>query len=273
MSNTKEEALRFNEGKSRMELIPNEVIKELSEVYTKGANKYDDDNWRKGMSFRKMLASVKRHISAFEGGESIDPDPLMGTHHLANAIWGLSSLIYYDKYMPQYDDREHTLLRPLRVSLDLDGVVAMYPGGMSDSSFYNMTYNHRIFNDPGFYRDAEPNPDMQSIPFEPICYVTARPLSVKDATLRWIEDNGLPCVPVHFCEAPDGSKRKKSEILLGVGAEAHVDDHLEHYFDICRVKGVKSFLYETSYTGHLTDNPRISMIGNLSDVFGLTSAP
>lgn len=110
-------ARRYNKGKIRLELIPPEFEYELARVYTMGAEKYTlrdeegnvldkgDDNWKKGLDWREVLGSVKRHINAFQMGEDYDmdyPQELVDkygpTLHLANACWGLATLIYYFKH-------------------------------------------------------------------------------------------------------------------------------------------------------------------------------
>ena len=45
----KEEAKRFNEGKARLDLIPDDVVWYIAEILTNGAEKYDERNWEKGV--------------------------------------------------------------------------------------------------------------------------------------------------------------------------------------------------------------------------------
>ena len=60
--------LRFNEGKTRKDLLPNFAITEMSKVITAGSLKYADRNWEKGMEWSKCIASLRRHIDKFESG-------------------------------------------------------------------------------------------------------------------------------------------------------------------------------------------------------------
>lgn len=108
-------ARRDNKGKLRYELLPSYALSKVVEVYTKGAEKYtirdadgniiDDgaNNWRKGLSWMSMIASVQRHIEAWKMGEDLDPE--LETEHLANAVWGLLGLIEYRMFFPEGDDR------------------------------------------------------------------------------------------------------------------------------------------------------------------------
>lgn len=98
-----EPACRYDSGKLRYDLIPVEPLRELAEVYTKGAEKYAPNNWCKGMSWSRMLASCMRHFEAFRGGESHDQES--GCHHLAQVAWGCLGLIEFEKTHPELDDR------------------------------------------------------------------------------------------------------------------------------------------------------------------------
>jgi len=95
--------VKYDEGKNRVDLIPILPLLEVGRVFTRGAVKYDDRNWEKGMPWSKLVGAALRHIYQFWGGERIDPE--MGTHHLANAITCLFFLLEYDRTHPECDDR------------------------------------------------------------------------------------------------------------------------------------------------------------------------
>ena len=44
----------------------------LVNVLTKALDKYPEFNWEKGMSWRAVIASLKRHLAAFEMREELD---------------------------------------------------------------------------------------------------------------------------------------------------------------------------------------------------------
>jgi hypothetical protein len=98
-----EKGLRFNEGKTRIDLVPPSAILALSDAMTDGAKKYSEHNWRKGMEWSKPYASAQRHMLAFWKGEDINPDS--GVSHLAHAMANLAFLIEYMETHKQYDDR------------------------------------------------------------------------------------------------------------------------------------------------------------------------
>ena len=124
-------ARRYNSGKPRVGLLPIKALKEVVEVYERGAHKYsiylkdgvevrgseipyDDrdkyelvedggNNWRKGMSFTKTYESCTRHLWEWYLGNDIDEE--LNTLHLANAAWNLLALIEMKTSHPELDDR------------------------------------------------------------------------------------------------------------------------------------------------------------------------
>lgn len=87
----------------RFDLIPVHPLEELARVYGKGAQKYDDDNWRKGYSWRLSFGAMMRHAWKFWRGESIDSET--GCHHLAMVAWHCFTLMWFEKNKPEKDDR------------------------------------------------------------------------------------------------------------------------------------------------------------------------
>lgn len=86
--------LRYAEGKCRVELIPPEWPWALGMVLTRGAIKYDDRNWERGMAWSYMVGSTLRHLFKFMTGERYDKES--GNHHLAHAAWNCLALMSYD---------------------------------------------------------------------------------------------------------------------------------------------------------------------------------
>jgi len=69
-------------GKGRYDLLPLLALKSLAELYEKGAIKYEDNNWLKGIPVSRMMDSAKRHIDQFMLG-------LEDEDHLIQAVWNL----------------------------------------------------------------------------------------------------------------------------------------------------------------------------------------
>ena len=100
----KEVAARFSEGKVRHDLIPEWPVEELARVYTYGTIKYDDDNWRKGLAWKKnVIGPLIRHLRKWIRGEIIDEES--GCHHLAMTVWQCFALMEYERCEVGQDDR------------------------------------------------------------------------------------------------------------------------------------------------------------------------
>ena len=87
----------------RFDLIPWEALEEVARVYSFGARKYDDHNWRKGMKWSLAYAAAFRHMAKFVQGETHDPES--GLHHLAHAAFHMLTLITYTMKGLGTDDR------------------------------------------------------------------------------------------------------------------------------------------------------------------------
>ena len=85
---------KFDAGKPSMSLLPGEAMEAIARVLDYGAKKYDAHNWRKGMSWSRLLDGGLRHLFAFARGERKDPET--GLSHLAHAGAGLLFLITYE---------------------------------------------------------------------------------------------------------------------------------------------------------------------------------
>jgi hypothetical protein len=97
-------AARFSQGKIRHDLIPPWVIDQLAQVYTYGAQKYDDDNWRKGLRWRKdVIGPLLRHLWKWIRGERLDDES--NCHHLAMVLWNTCALMEYERCSIGIDDR------------------------------------------------------------------------------------------------------------------------------------------------------------------------
>ncbi len=94
---------KHDSNKPRMELLPQEALEEIAKVLTFGAKKYDDNNWRKGFDYSRLIGASLRHIAAFQQNENTDPES--GESHLAHAACCLLFLITHEKLKLGKDDR------------------------------------------------------------------------------------------------------------------------------------------------------------------------
>jgi len=90
-------------GKLRFDLLPPVPMMYVGEVYSIGAKKYGDHNWRKGMSWGRVFAAMLRHAFNWWAGQR--NDPVDGQHHLASVAWCALTLMQYEIDHPKMDDR------------------------------------------------------------------------------------------------------------------------------------------------------------------------
>jgi len=80
-----EQGKKYDSKKPRTDLLPPDAILEVSRVLGFGAEKYDEDNWKKLSNLeRRYLGAALRHIFAIMAGEDYDPET--GMHHEAHAV-------------------------------------------------------------------------------------------------------------------------------------------------------------------------------------------
>jgi len=94
---------RFIGNKARYDLVPPVAYHEVVMVYNYGMQKYDPDNWWKGMPWRDVLGSLERHIAKWKRGELFDDES--GLHHLAHVAWNAMALYEYQRCGIGIDDR------------------------------------------------------------------------------------------------------------------------------------------------------------------------
>lgn len=90
------------QGKGRYDLIPPRPLKRLAGVYERGAIKYGDNNWRKGMPFSRFIDSATRHLVEYR--EIKEANSQMDEDHLAQAVWNLFCIMEFESNRPELDD-------------------------------------------------------------------------------------------------------------------------------------------------------------------------
>lgn len=92
---------KYDSGKLRYDLVPTLALEEVVKVITKGAEKYDDDNWKNvPEGRRRYYAASMRHQQEWKKGNPYDEE--MGTHHIANAISNLMFIL--EKELQGWED-------------------------------------------------------------------------------------------------------------------------------------------------------------------------
>jgi hypothetical protein len=80
-----------------------EALMELARVAGVGHEKYGQYNYLQGFPYSWNYNALQRHVHAFWGGETHDPDS--GLHHLAHAAWHCLALIAFAERGVGTDDR------------------------------------------------------------------------------------------------------------------------------------------------------------------------
>lgn len=99
-------ALKADDGKVDLALVPPEAIFEIGRAFTFGAKKYAAHNWRKGFKWMRVTSALLRHVFAWMRGE--DKDPESGLSHLAHAGACVCFLLAYEVTGAGEDDRYKT---------------------------------------------------------------------------------------------------------------------------------------------------------------------
>lgn len=91
--------VKYDMGKTRLELVPPEMLDAIGKALTYGAIKYADHNWALGMPWSKMYGACLRHLNRWNAGHEIDDqvsptgDPPSHLPHLYLAAAELAMLI------------------------------------------------------------------------------------------------------------------------------------------------------------------------------------
>jgi hypothetical protein len=251
MNTEKGKGLRKNEGKLRMDLVPESAINGIAKVLTFGAEKYAPNNWRLGMPWSKVTSSLKRHLAAIDRGEDFDEESKL--MHIDHVLCNAAFLKEYYKIYPQGDDRPHNYLIHNKIGLDIDGVLGDFVGHLCATfgkpehmpTHWNCPFIRTNFDkvkkDAKFWATIPTLINPEDIPFEPHCYITARSIDAK-VTQEWLDSNGFPMAPLYCI----GVGESKEEVALKSGVEIFVDDNFEN-FRCLNAAGVSTYLMDTSY--------------------------
>lgn len=247
------EAKRFDSGKNRLDLVPPSLMEEVGKILTFGTAKYGDSNWKKGMSWSKCIASLKRHLLEFEKG--VDKDSESGELHISHILCNAAFLLEYYKIAPQFDDRIHTYLERPKIGLDVDEVICDWVGAWTKefnmdvptSWFfdYNILDRFAKLKEEGklddFYLNLSPRISPSDIPFEPHCYVTSRPVS-SEITSSWLVKHGFPSRPVYTVELG----KSKIDVIKESGCDIFVDDRWDNFVELNKA-GICTYLFDSPH--------------------------
>lgn len=98
-------AIKHDNGKIRMELLPPHALEKIAGIFTFGANKYSAWNYVEGngLSTSRIYGSLLRHMSAWYRGEEVDEETQQS--HLYHAGCCIMMLIEIENKKDKIDDR------------------------------------------------------------------------------------------------------------------------------------------------------------------------
>ena len=79
-----------SEGKGRFDLLYPPAIRREAQLYERGAKKYTDNNWKKGIKSSRFMESLLRHAFQYLGGDRTED-------HLAAVRWNAAGIIYNEE--------------------------------------------------------------------------------------------------------------------------------------------------------------------------------
>lgn len=94
---------KFDTDKPRMDLLDPHFLEGVASVLTFGANKYEANNWRKGIATSRLIAASYRHLGAIQKGELIDSESGLGhVYHLGCCVMFLSEMLKQEGFNDIY---------------------------------------------------------------------------------------------------------------------------------------------------------------------------
>lgn len=160
-------------------------------------------------------------------------------------------------------------MKTLKIGLDIDGVIAnfqlawheLHPEIPAEPDMYDSDKNFiRRFNDMrkagtlnDFYLSIKPLLKPEDVPFEPYCYVTARPVETW-VTEQWLDKFGFPDKKV--ITVPTSTS--KVNAMKEAGVEIFIDDHYGNFTELNNA-GIVTYLYTAPWNrcfdvGHMRLN-------------------
>lgn len=151
--------VKFDGQKPDMSLLSPFALEEIAKVMSAGKIKYGADNWRAGIAFSRLYSAVMRHLTAYNRGETKDPET--GLSHLAHACCGLFMMIEFEATKPTLNDLYHCNKNPHEIMQDeIDRLMAQVKAGMDKLSVPKILVNNIEGN---IIKFGEPNTDSTFI--------------------------------------------------------------------------------------------------------------
>lgn len=204
------------------------------------------------LNWTELFSEMDQHLHAIKNGQDYDDD---GELHSVHLQYLSSILTEYYKLHPKGDNRFHKYLQIPKIGLDIDEVLAdwvtswvKYYKLQKPTSWYFDRHIMQRFEEmrikgvlDKFYLNLEPKIHGSEVPFEPVCYITSRPVS-SEITIEWLEKHGFPARPVHTV----GMGESKIAVAKKAGVEIFVDDRYENFRDF-NENGICCYLFDAPH--------------------------
>lgn len=244
------EGLKFDNEKTRHDLVPPFAQEQYAKVLSFGAKKYSPHNWENGILWSRIIGAIKRHTLAIERGEDYDPET--GLLHSAHLMCEAGFLTEFYKIFPQGDDRYIPSLKANKIGLDIDDVLADFVPAYCDrfnldipSSWYfdrDFAKHYKtVCKDKKFWLSMKMKTEPKDIPFEPACYISSRGCPV-EWTTEWLDANGFPRVPVIQVE----TGKSKVDAAKAQRVDMFVDDCYKNFAEL-NDAGIFTFLFDAPH--------------------------
>ena len=110
-----------------------------------------------------------------------------------------------------------------------------------------------------FYGNIEPLIKAIELPFEPTCYITARPVD-SEITEKWLKSHGFPTKPVITV----GINKTKTEAAKENNVEIFIDDHYDNFIEL-NDAGIFCYLYTAPWNiGYDVGDMRLNSLKDLA---------
>ena len=233
----------------RYDLIPVQGITEVSKILTKKLETHEVNEWKYGISWTRILSSLKKHLTEFELGNDYTENNLL---HMAEVAADALILCEYYSIYPQGDDRIIAPVNKPIVGCDLDDVIFDFTGSYEKrfntklSDYWNGDYDmgtnlEQLKNEKDFWVNM---PVKNRPSFEIDYYITARSLPV-EWTEEAIQRNNLLQAPVFSLPW----NVSKLYTLKKLGVNIMIDDKYATFKE-CKENGIFCYLMDAASNQH-----------------------
>lgn len=99
------EGIKHDKQKTRWDLVPFDCLEEVAKVYTFGAEKYGDNNWKDlDCPQERYFAALMRHLTEWKNGKIKDKET--GLNHMAHIAWNSLALLWFDNKLEE-EEKEY----------------------------------------------------------------------------------------------------------------------------------------------------------------------